>query len=157
MFNNKKIANQQIEIDELKNELSIINESLNKILDTLDGDNFSKDWEEYQKYKKLKDKLPDIEEMYQLKKLKELIIERKEYNQMIILAEFEVLKSESTRFPKRHVIIAMRKYLDIQIHKYESVLHEIDETLLFIKNKSQQKDLIEIFKLYAISTDWLKP
>jgi len=157
MFNNNKIENQQREIDELKNELLSIKDSLKLLLDTLDGDNFSKDWEEFQKYKVLKEKLPDIEEMYQLKKLKNLIIEKDGYKKLINTVQLTLLKSESGGFYNVSETNAQKRYLDSKTREYESIVNKIDETLLYIKNKSQQKDLIEVFKLYAISTDWLKP
>jgi len=40
----------QKEIKALKQSNVDLKNTLDKILDTLDGDSFSKDWEEYQKY-----------------------------------------------------------------------------------------------------------
>jgi hypothetical protein len=34
---------------------------------------------------------------------------------------------------------------------------EIEEILSYIKSKSDQKEIIEAFKLYGISTEWLAP
>ena len=83
MFNKKKIEELKKTlsdtIEKNNKDISELKESLDKVLDTLESKNFSKDWEEYQKWKEMKDKLPDIEEMYQLKRLKELI------NKQIIL------------------------------------------------------------------------
>ena len=89
MFNKKQIESLNDEISDLKKEIESLKYSLNNILDTLDGDNFSKDWEEYQKYKEMKNKLPDIEGMYQIKELKRLICERYEY---IVLEKATKLK-----------------------------------------------------------------
>ena len=79
MFNKKQIESLNNEVSDLNKEIEDLKSSLNNILDTLEGDNFSKDWEEYQKYKEMKDKLPSIEDLFQIKELKRLIAERDEY------------------------------------------------------------------------------
>ena len=53
MLDNKKIKALEKQVDELK-------QSLDKILNTLEGDKFLEDWALYQKWTKLKDKLPTL-------------------------------------------------------------------------------------------------
>ena len=85
MFNKKKIEKLQVSIKNLANKISELESKseqiselqtqFDQILDKLDSESFSKDWEEYLKWKEMKDKLPDIEEMYNLKTLKRLLAE----------------------------------------------------------------------------------
>lgn len=162
MFNKK-------EIKLIKEEVVNLKENFTQILDTLEGISFSKDWEEYQKYKKMKDKLPDLEKMYRLKQLKELVIQRDEYLEIekstkIEIIEFEkhygqVVKapdtgSQSFRFEgAKNPRLGYKEILntiDILEHKIKVILDNISDD-------SKNKDLLEVFKLYGISTDWLQP
>ena len=108
MFNKKELEEQQKQINELQKEVdslqftnSDLKESFDKILDTLEGDNFSKEWEEYQKYKEMKNKLPDIEEMYQIKELKRLICERHEYIVLEKATKIKIIEQKKSFFQKK--------------------------------------------------------
>ena len=48
-------------------------------------------------------------------------------------------------------------HLKETIIQYEIISRELSSVLDYIRKKSNQKDLIEIFKLYGISTEWLQP
>jgi len=43
------------------------------------------------------------------------------------------------------------------VNELDAVVKEIDIILKNIRSKSNQKDLLEVFKLYGISTEWLHP
>ena len=144
------------DIAALENQVKDLKESLDKILDTLESKNFSKDWEEYQKWKEMKDKLPDIEEMYQLKKLKRLI-EEKDALFIKIKQERNILKQIEMQNAPRYQIHAQKHYLHDNIETHDLKRRRINETLEFIRSKSNQKNLIDVFKLYGISTEWLQP
>ena len=170
MFNKKELEEQQKQINELQKEVeslqftnSDLKESFDKILDTLEGDNFSKEWEEYQKYREMKNKLPDIEEMYQLKRFKELIhankiSEKQIQTYRLLIAQIStsfhstILGSSSYNAKEATIIL-----LNDEININNKIINKIEEVLEYIKTKSKQKDFIEVFKLYGISTEWLKP
>ena len=144
-------------------------ESFDKILSILESKNFSKDWEEYQKYKEMKNKLPDIEEMYQIKELKRLICERHEYIVLekatkLKIIEFELKYGNVVQSPINDTgSIRWGGYTNPRIG-----FKEIINTLNVLNNKIQviikdisgscnDNDLLEVFKLYGISTEWLQP
>ena len=160
--NNRDISALESKFDELK-------ESLDKILDTLESKNFSKDWEEYQKWKKMKDKLPDIEEMFHLKELKRLIEDREQY---LILKEkvtFEVIDFE-TRYGNVMQapdtggcsLVMMGKTnprdgLNTILTQLNIIDGQIESVLNKLRKKKSNIDLVGLLKLYAISTKWLQP
>jgi len=156
MFNKKQIESLNKEVSDLKKEIEDLKSSLNNILDTLEGDNFSKDWEEYQKYKEMKDKLPDIEEMYKLKRLKELIDMRDAYWKKFEVAQSRYIEHKAGRHPNA-TVNALFEDTETKHGIYKDSIDAIDEIIAFFKKQMRQKDLIEVFKLYGISTEWLKP
>jgi hypothetical protein len=53
--------------------------------------------------------------------------------------------------------IASEKLLHDELSLNSVMAKEIEEILSYIKSKSDQKEIIEAFKLYGISTEWLAP
>lgn len=132
--------------------------SFKNILDTLEGDDFSKDWEEYQKYKQMKEKLPDIEEMYQLKRLKVLTTTILHHDNIINTTRLDILKySGKTSHSMMMHKEGLENFLSDQIRIKEETVNEIESIFEYLRSKGNQKNLLELFKLYAISTDWLRP
>jgi DNA repair exonuclease SbcCD ATPase subunit len=180
MFNKKRIEELEQtlsdtneknnkDISALKSQINELKESLDKILDTLESKNFSKDWEEYQKWKEMKDKLPDIEEMFHLKELKRLIEDREQY---LILKEkvtFEVIDFETKygnvmQAPDRGggSLVVMGKTnprdgLNTILNQINIIDSQIQSILNKLRKKKSNKDLVGLLKLYAISTKWLQP
>jgi peptidoglycan hydrolase CwlO-like protein len=76
MFNKKMIKEIEASIKSLSNKISKLESKseqilelqtqFEQILDKLDDETFTKDWDEYLKWKEMKDQLPEIEEMYNL-------------------------------------------------------------------------------------------
>jgi len=155
MINKNKINELQEEIKRLKSSNKKLTANMDKILDTLEGKDFSKEWKEYQKYKKMKDELPDIEEMYNLRKLKYLVLKTDQNRKDLKIQRISLLKTESGG--DRMSINALRRFIHDNIIQHEAECDEIDNILNYIKEKMNQKNLIGIFKLYGISTEWLKP
>ena len=169
MFNKKKIEELEAIIKSLSNKISELESKseqitelqtqFDQILDKLDSERFSKDWEEYLKWKEVKDKLPDIEEMYNLKTLKRLLAEydeekrlEKVFLQSAAMAGIGFHSADSIRTKKNalEMVVIHQQYgqaIEKKIHQY---LEKIGKQ----KNK---KELIGILKLYGISTDWIKP
>ena len=176
MFNNKKI-------EKLENKIKLISKDMSKIIlensdlknnidsltKTLESKSFSQDWEAYLKYKEMKSKLPGIEQMYKLKELKRLMLDRERYleakNTMhMSLVSFQTLHGNVAKAPDRvggsivvegktspifayKEIVDTCSQLDIQI---KSILKDISKS-------NNDKKLLELFKLYGISTKWLQP
>ena len=157
MFDKKKIELLSNDVSDLNKKIEDLKSSLNNILDTLEGDNFSKDWEEYQKYKEMKDKLPDIEEMYQLKRLKKLIKDKEVYWEKVEYANKQVVGRKANAGNPREFINAAEEHANNMYDTYTSISKHIDDILKYLRDKSRQKELIEVFKLYGISTKWIQP
>ena len=110
MFYKKKIESLENTIDSLKEELqnfkdqmsslkSVQNDTegaVDSLLKKFEGEKFSKDWEEFSKYKQMKEKLPDIETMYNLKYLKKITIRLEESTKKIEAYRLMVLQISST-------------------------------------------------------------
>jgi hypothetical protein len=162
ILNNKKIKALEDEVKELSSQFD-------QILDKLDNENFSKDWDEYLKWKEMKDKLPDLEEMLKLKELKRLIKEREVYLIIKTKVKSDVIEFESTygnvakapdqRTGKMNFIGKSNPTPGLVTVNEQ--LNQIDKEIALIlehlrRNKTNE-DLVDLLKLYAISTDWIKP
>ena len=160
MFNNKKIEELEASIKNLPNKISELQTQFDQILDKLDNKNFSKDWEEYLKWKEMKDQLPEIEEMYNLKELKRLISKRDQHDKAYNLYLLEYSKfnhldqSFAVNRQARKNALEMTNLFQNKVLATEKKIQEYLETIGKLKNK---KELIGIVKLYGISTDWIKP
>ena len=160
MFNNKKIEELEASIKNLPNKISELQTQFDQILDKLDNKNFSKDWEEYLKWKEMKDQLPEIEEMYNLKELKRLISKRDQHDKAYNLYLLEYSKfnhldqSFAVNRQARKNALEMTNLFQNKVLATEKKIQEYLETIGKLKNK---KELIGILKLYGISTDWVKP
>ena len=160
MFNNKKIEELEASIKNLPNKISELQTQFDQILDKLDSESFSKDWEEYLKWKEVKDRLPEIEEMYNLKELKRLISERDQHDKAYNLYLIEYSKYNhldqgfSVNRQARKNALEMTNLYQNKVLATEQKIHQYLEIIGKQKNK---KGLIGILKLYGISTDWIKP
>ena len=135
----------------------------------LDSKSFTRDWNDYLKWKEMKNKLPDLEEMFKLKELKRLINDREHY--LIIkrkvksdVIEFEstygdVAKAPDTTTGKLNFIGKSnpRPGLVTVKEQLKQIDSEITLILEQLRRNRTSKDLVGLFKLYAISTDWIKP
>ena len=169
MFNKKKIEKLQASIKNLANKISELESKseqiselqtqFDQILDKLDSESFSKDWEEYKKWKDVKDQLPDIEEMYNLKTLKRLLAEydyeKEKERAFLQLAGLSGVfqQTQSSLNTKRHNLEMVLLHQN-RAQATEKKIHQYLEKIGKQKNK---KELIGILKLYGISTDWIKP
>tara|TARA_Y100000590_G_C15548892_1_gene950099 strand:+ start:210 stop:662 length:453 start_codon:yes stop_codon:yes gene_type:complete len=150
MFNKKKIIENQESIKSLKSRID-------KIEKLLDSKEFEKDWKEFHKYKKIKNKLPNIEEMYKLKTLKNLINKREKWSLQILSLQDQYYNHKSTYGDIHTYTRAAKAKLELKHFEYENMEKQINEIISFLKSNKNDKDLIEIFKLYAISMEWLHP
>ena len=169
MFNKKKIEKLQASIKNLANKISELESKseqiselqtqFDQILDKLDSESFSKDWEEYKKWKDVKDQLPDIEEMYNLKTLKRLLAEydeEKRQEKGFLLQGAVAGIAHSTHFVNNTKKNALEFALLFQ-NRAQATEKKIHQYLEKIGKQKNKKELIGIFKLYGISTDWIKP
>ena len=155
MLNNNKIKALADEVKELSSQFD-------QILDKLDNENFSKDWDEYLKWKEMKDQLPDLEEMYNLKTLKRLISERENHDKIYNACLIDYAKYNAMAYPQamerthqaRKNALEM---LNMFKEKIQITEQKIQEYLEKIRKQKNKKELIGILKLYGISTDWIKP
>ena len=156
------INKSQEQISILKNELKKLKSSnkelkasMDKILDTLEGKNFSKEWEEYQKYKKMKDKLPDIEAMYNLYELKRLIDSKSQHTNIRNLQYTHWVSAAYNPNPN------VRNNLSVNVLTTDTTIDKIDKDIRTIikelNSKTDKEELISLLKLYAINTKWLHP
>ena len=166
MFNKKKIEELQARIKSLSSKISELESKseqvselqtqFDNILAKLDSESFSKDWEEYKKWKEMKDHLPDLEEMYNIKKLKALI------------AEYDYEKANEQKQTQAATLAGMltgmhpsKSHALQMAHLHQkngqAIEKKIQEYLKKIGIQKNKKELIGSLKLYGISTDWIKP
>ena len=155
----KKLKTENKDLsNDLSDQKSTLTKSLKEHKKTLDMVNKTMvPWGEYGKWEKMKDKLPHIEEMYDLKKLKYFVtvlpeledyelVQQNKYARAIVVAE------PGWRPDKEYV--HKIQITTREINKAESGIRTILEKL---RKHRKNKELVGLFKLYAISTDWLKP
>ena len=173
MFNKKKIEEIEASIKNLSNKISELQsqsdqkseelqDQFEQILDKLDDETFTKDWDEYLKWKEMKDQLPDLEEMYNLKTLKRLISERDQHDLAYKLNLAQYSKFNALSYPGSipSVISARNNATEMSIifqKKMQDTEKKIHQYLEKIGKQKNKKELIGILKLYGISTDWIKP
>tara|TARA_B100000965_G_scaffold391865_1_gene400716 strand:- start:2832 stop:3329 length:498 start_codon:yes stop_codon:yes gene_type:complete len=158
IFNNKKVSELQSELNSLTEKMKEMRSKVDKMEQKVKSLNkTSEEWDEYKKWKEMKDRLPDIEEMYNLQELKRLTKlrdilyptylqqEQNYYNSLD--GGFSLMKSPKVY--QGHVQSLKKKIEDIESH--------IKEKLESIKKLKTREELVGILKLYAISTDWLSP
>ena len=155
MFNKKKINEIETKLNNIVDQFSELKIEYDQILEKLDNENFTADWDEYLKWKQMKDKIPDFEEMYRLKELKRLINEREKYENVKHAAIYSYYKWKLAQYSAgKNASREMIQYSNNEIVNTENKIQELIKDIRTQKNK---KDLIGFFKLYGIDTNWIKP
>ena len=166
MFYKRLIEKQQNQINEFQKEVdslqftnSDLKESFDKILDTLEGDNFSKDWEEFNKYKQLRGKLPIFEVMVQINRLKELFETIKSQEKNLDGLKSIYIAQMATSSGNRMASIAkdFKIGLDYFNNNIIDSHKKVDEILDSLRQYNNIEQMLELFNIYAISEDWLRP
>ena len=161
MFNKKKINEIETKLKNIVDQFSELKSEYDQILEKLDNENFTADWDEYLKWREMKDQIPDIEEMYRLKELKRLISvrDKQENLKYTALASYylENSKERGTIARNNSAVLAAD-----EMFKYSSALvieteNKIQEYIDRIRKQKNKKELIGFFKLYGINTNWIKP
>ena len=157
IFNKEKIQELEKENKEIKKVLVDLNKKLIQLEEN------SEEWDDYKKWKELKDSFPKIEEMFKIKDLKRLIDRRNYLNNLLEethkarLAK-QIDLSGVYNDISRGFIIKSRSDLLFLIKEIRVIL-EIDEKEInmLLKEIGKNKDtkLIEVLKLYGIESDWI--
>ena len=157
IFNKEKIQELEKENKEIKKLLVDLNKKLIKIEED------SIDWDNYKKWKEMKDFFPKIEQMFKIKDLKRLV-DRRNYLTNLLeethkarLAKGVELATQDVFFYRDRIIKSMndlKRLIDEvgTIIKFDE--KEIDKILKEIE-KNKDTKLIEILKLYGIESDWI--
>jgi hypothetical protein len=157
IFNREKLQELQKENKEIKKLLV----DLNKKLIQLEAN--SEQWDDYQKWKELKNSFPKIEEMFKIKDLKRLVDRRNYLNN--ILEEThkqrltkQVLLSQLTRYSARTKMVQSMNDLMWLIEEVGRMIENTEPQInKILEEIGKNKDikLIEILKLYGIESDWI--
>jgi hypothetical protein len=143
--------------NELSDQKSKLTKSLKEHKKTLDMVNKTMiPWGEYGKWEKMKDKLPDIEEMYDLKKLKYFVTTLPELQSLELRQQDRYARSlpnDSWTSRDQQMWLYRIKITTREMNEAESEIRRILEKL---RKHRKNRELVGLFKLYAISTDWLK-
>jgi len=144
--------------NDLSDQKSKLTKSLKEHKKTLDMVNKTMiPWGEYGKWEKMKDKLPHIEEMYDIKKLKHFVTVLPKLQSLELTQQDRyatTLPAGSWGGGDRQMWLHRIKITTREMNEAESEIRRILEKL---RKHRKNKELVGLFKLYAISTDWLKP
>jgi hypothetical protein len=157
IFNKQKLQELQKENKEIKKLLV----DLNKKLIQLEAN--SEQWDDYQKWKELKNSFPKIEEMFKIKDLKRLVDRRNYLNNVleethkqrlikqVRLSELKGPMARGTVVRSMNDLMWLIKEVGTMIENTEPQINKI------LKEIGKNKDikLIEILKLYGIESDWI--
>ena len=153
-------------LDKLKKENKEIKKlllDLNKKLIKLEAS--SEEWNDYLKWKEMKNSLPELDEMFELKTLKELTLERNKIQKIIENLKIGYLdalvkKAAALEFgpnSKRQYQFMSSQLLDAatKATQLSNILTEqINKILLKIKTNKKIK-IVEMLKLYGLDSDWI--
>lgn len=153
-------------LDKLKKENKEIKKlllDLNKKLIKLEAS--SEEWNDYLKWKEMKNSLPELDEMFELKTLKELTLERNKIQKIIENLKIGYLdalvkKAAALEFgpnSKRQYQLMSSQLLDAatKATQLSNILTEqINKILLKIKTNKKIK-VVEMLKLYGLDSDWI--
>lgn len=153
-------------LDKLKKENKEIKKlllDLNKKLIKLEAS--SEEWNDYLKWKEMKNSLPELDEMFELKTLKELTLERNKIQKIIENLKIGYLdalvkKAAALEFgpnSKRQYQLMSLQLLDAatKATQLSNILTEqINKILLKIKTNKKIK-VVEMLKLYGLDSDWI--
>lgn len=157
IFNKEKIQELEKENKEIKKLLVDLNKKLIKIEED------SIDWDNYKKWKEMKDFFPKIEQMFKIKDLKRLV-DRRNYLTNLLEETHKARLAKGVELATHHVFVfrdrIVKSMNDLKrlIDEVETILKfdekEIDKILKEI-GKNKDTKLIEILKLYGIESDWI--
>ena len=157
IFNKEKIQELEKENKEIKKLLV----DLNKKLIQLEAN--SEEWDDYKKWKELKDSFPKIEEMFKIKDLKRLVDRRNYLNNVLEethkarLAKQIDLSSVSNPYTRSAIVQSMNDFKWLIDEIGNMLITDETEINKILKDIGKNKDtkLIEILKLYGIESDWI--
>jgi len=157
LFNTKKIEKLEKENKEIKKLLVDLNKQLIKTKED------SVDWDNYKKWKEMKDSFPKIEEMFKIKDLKRLV-DRRNYLNNLLEETHKARLANQIELAKTHNII-IRGNIKTTMNDLMWLIKEIGAMLkideieinkiLKVIEKNKDTRLIEILKLYGIESDWI--
>jgi len=157
LFNTKKIEKLEKENKEIKKLLVDLNKQLIKNKED------SVDWDNYKKWKEMKDSFPKIEEMFKIKDLKRLVDRRNYLNNVleethkqrltkqVQLSELRGHTSRSRMVQSMNDLMWLIEEVGRMIENTEPQINKILEEI----GKNKDTKLIEILKLYGIESDWI--
>lgn len=160
LFKQKKIEKLEQENKEIKKLLVNLNKKLVKLEATSD------EWDDYLKWKEMKDSLPDIDEMIEIKKLKELILQRNFIEKIIEKGKIGILEAQSKKAAAYHFIGENSKgYYQHMANDLAEMIktsqvfsngltEQIDKILSSLK-RNKKNNIIEMLKLYGLESDWI--
>ena len=157
LFNTKKIEKLEKENKEIKKLLVDLNKKIIKIEED------SVDWDEYKKWKEMKDSLPKISEMFKIKDLKILSLRLKALNKLY--NEAVKIKMKRTTELQGVNIQPWRSDAEQRVFDAGTLLFEVEklksstrgEIDNILKEIDSNKDIkiVELLKLYGIKSDWI--
>ena len=153
----KKLKTENKDLsNDLSDQKSTLTKSLKEHKKTLDMVNKTMvPWGEYGKWEKMKDKLPHIEEMYDIKKLKHFVTSLNYFEKTELHQQERYARSLGDGGWSSSSEWAHR--IKISTREIQKAQFEIRGILEKLRKHKKNKELVGLFKLYAISTDWLKP
>ena len=168
MFNKKQIEDQQKQINELKKEVDSLTSSnadlksaFDDLMKKLEGEDFSKDWEDFNKFKQLKGKLPRFDVLYEINRLKILTEELKtNIDHITAVNAIFTANMAGGRFGGHSGKQDVDQYfqgLDYFNDKKRTIHKQIDKILDSLRKYNNTEEMLELFNIYAISSDWLRP
>ena len=157
IFDNKEIEELQAQTKKLEAQIKKLKTENKKTLDMVNKTMIP--WEEYRKWEKMKDKLPDIEEMYDLKKLKYFVAVLPKLKSLELEQQDRYALSLGDGWDRTSAGNDKNTWthrIQITTREIKNAESEISRILEKLRKHRKNKELVGLFKLYAISTDWLK-
>ena len=160
IFNKEALDKLKKENKEIKKLLLDLNKKLIKL------EASSEEWNDYLKWKEMKNSLPELDEMFELKKLKELTLERNQIDKIIeklkigsldALVKRAASSITSGQNSKNQYLLMSAQLIDAETKATQlsnNLTEQINKILLKIKTNKKIK-VVEMLKLYGLDSDWI--
>ena len=160
-------------VKELELKIEVLEEDLSSIIELFGKKNFKKDWEEFQRWKSMKERIPEFEDLVEISLIKQRINDVKMLNEELNRAKAAFWAISLGSFEKRHrrygantrqvshnfqeTLSVLSEMNEEYFAKINNITSQISEAADTIRKKYDENKIIEFCKLYSIDITWLLP
>ena len=160
-------------VKELEFKIKVLEEDLGSIVELFGKESFKEDWEEFQKWKLMKERIPEFDDLVEVSLIKQRLNDVKMLNEELNRAKAAYWAINLGSFEKRHkrygahtrqvsqnfqeALSVLSEMNDEYFAKINKITSQISEAADTIRKKYDENEIIEFCKLYSIDSSWILP